>query len=148
MSDSLKHECGIVMIRLKKPLSYFQEKYGSPLWGFNKLFLLMEKQHNRGQDGAGIGCTKLGMPVGDQIMFRERSSDKNALSAIFNGQLKKYDEKVAKGDIHPEFAKTVKRNFDFGGELLLGHLRYATSGGTQERACHPYRTHDQLTCRA
>ncbi|MEM9025679.1 MAG: amidophosphoribosyltransferase [Verrucomicrobiota bacterium] len=138
MSDSIKHECGIVMIRLKKPLSYFQEKYGSPLWGFNKLFLLMEKQHNRGQDGAGIGCTKIGMPVGEQIMFRERSSDRNALSKIFNFQLKRYEDMVSSGDIHPEFAKTVKLNFDFGGELLLGHLRYATSGDTEERACHPY----------
>lgn len=138
MSDSIKHECGIVLIRLKKPLSYFQEKYGTPLWGFNKLFLLMEKQHNRGQDGAGIGCTKLRMPVGEQIMFRERSSTRNALSDIFNGQLKNYDAMVQSGDIHPEFAKTVKRNFDFGGELLIGHLRYATSGNTQERACHPY----------
>ena len=70
MSDEIGHHCGIAMIRLKKPLSYFNEKYGSPLWAFNQLFLLMEKQHNRGQDGAGIGSMKLNMPVGESFMFR------------------------------------------------------------------------------
>ena len=74
MSDEIGHHCGIAMIRLKKPLSYFNDKYGSPLWAFNQLFLLMEKQHNRGQDGAGIGSMKLNMPVGESFMFRERST--------------------------------------------------------------------------
>ena len=138
MSDPIQHECGIVLIRLKKPVSYYQEKYGTPLYGFNKLFLLMEKQHNRGQDGAGIGCTKLDMPIGEPIMFRERSNNRNALTKIFQGQLDKYDKMVKQGDIHPEFAQTVKRNFEHGGELLVGHLRYATSGSLLEKACHPY----------
>src|SRR3954468_10247468 len=79
MSDRITHECGIALVRLLKPLSYYQEKYGSPLWGFTKLFLLMEKQHNRGQDGAGVACVKLDVPAGEAFMFRERSVKANPL---------------------------------------------------------------------
>jgi len=138
MSDRISHECGIALVRLLKPLSYYQEKYGTPLWGFTKLFLLMEKQHNRGQDGAGVACVKLEMPAGVPFMFRERNIESNPLDRIFRTLLGQYEEKVTAGDIHPEFADTVKRNFDFGGELLLGHLRYGTSGGYSLSACHPY----------
>jgi amidophosphoribosyltransferase len=138
MSDFLKHECGIAMIRLLKPLSYYQEKYGTPLYGFNQLFLLMEKQHNRGQDGAGIGCVKLGVEPGRPYMFRERSIESNPLGHIFNGQLEEYNRQVAAGVLHPEFAATVKENFDFGGEVLLGHLRYGTSGVYSSANCHPF----------
>ena len=138
MSDRLSHECGIALVRLLKPLSYYQEKYGTPLWGFTKLFLLMEKQHNRGQDGAGVACVKLEMPAGVPFMFRERNIKANPLDRIFRTLLDQYQTKVAAGDIHPEFADTVKRNFDFGGELLLGHLRYGTSGGYSISSCHPY----------
>jgi amidophosphoribosyltransferase len=81
MSDRINHECGIALVRLLKPLSYYQEKYGSPLWGFTKLFLLMEKQHNRGQDGAGVACVKLDMPAGVPFMFRERNIKSNPLHA-------------------------------------------------------------------
>lgn len=77
MSDPIKHECGIAVIRLLKPLKYYQEKYGTPLYGFNKLFLLMEKQHNRGQDGAGIGAVKIGVPPGENYIFRERNANPN-----------------------------------------------------------------------
>lgn len=138
MSDFISHECGIALVRLLKPLSYYQEKYGTPLWGFTKLFLLMEKQHNRGQDGAGVACVKLGMPAGEPFMFRERNVKADPLSKIFKMLLAQYDEKVAAGIIHPEFADTVKAHFDFGGELLLGHLRYGTSGGYNLSACHPF----------
>jgi amidophosphoribosyltransferase len=138
MSDRISHECGIALVRLLKPLSYYQEKYGTPLWGFTKLFLLMEKQHNRGQDGAGVACVKLEMPAGVPFMFRERNIKANPLDRIFRTLLGQYQEKVTAGDIHPEFADTVKRNFDFGGELLLGHLRYGTSGGYSLSSCHPY----------
>ncbi len=79
MSEQIGHECGIALVRLLKPLSYYQEKYGSPLWGFTKLFLLMEKQHNRGQDGAGVACVKLDMPAGEPYMFRERNMKPNPL---------------------------------------------------------------------
>jgi len=138
MSDSISHECGVALVRLLKPLSHFQEKYGSPLWGFTKLFLLMEKQHNRGQDGAGVACVKLNVPAGEPYMFRERNVKSNPLDRIFKTLLGQYKDKVASGVIHPEFPETVKRNFDFGGELLLGHLRYGTSGGYNLSACHPF----------
>ena len=138
MSDRITHECGIALVRLLKPLSYYQEKYGTPLWGFTKLFLLMEKQHNRGQDGAGVACVKLDVPAGEPFMFRERCVKSNPLDRIFKTLLAQYNEKLDSGTIHPEFADTVKRNFDFGGELLVGHLRYGTSGGYNISSCHPY----------
>jgi amidophosphoribosyltransferase len=138
MSDRITHECGVALVRLLKPLSHYQEKYGSPLWGFTKLFLLMEKQHNRGQDGAGVACVKLGMPPGEAFMFRERSVKSNPLDKIFRALLDQYNDHVGSGVIHPEFADTVKRSFDFGGELLLGHLRYGTSGGYNLSSCHPF----------
>ncbi len=138
MSDRITHECGIALVRLLKPLSYYQEKYGTPLWGFTKLFLLMEKQHNRGQDGAGVACVKLDMPAGDPFMFRERNVKSNPLDKIFRTLLDQYNSKVDSGVIHPEFAATVKQHFDFGGELLLGHLRYGTSGGYSLSSSHPY----------
>ena len=138
MSDVVSHECGVALVRLLKPLSYYQEKYGTPLWGFTKLFLLMEKQHNRGQDGAGVACVKLDVPAGEPFMFRERNVKSNPLDRIFKELLGQYNDKVASGVIHPEFPETVKKNFDFGGELFLGHLRYGTSGGYNLSACHPY----------
>lgn len=138
MSDRLTHECGVALVRLLKPLSYYQEKYGTPLWGFTKLFLLMEKQHNRGQDGAGVACVKLGVPPGEAFMFRERSVKSNPLDKIFRQLLSDYNHKVDGGTIHPEFADTVSKHFDFGGELLMGHLRYGTSGGYNMSSCHPF----------
>lgn len=138
MSDHVSHECGVALVRLRQPLAYYQEKYGSPLWGFTKLFLLMEKQHNRGQDGAGVACVKLEVPAGEPFLFRERNVKSNPLDKIFRLLLDQYNAKVAAGVIHPEFADTVKQNFDFGGELLLGHLRYGTSGGYNLSSCHPY----------
>lgn len=138
MSDRITHECGVAMVRLLKPLSYYQEKYGSPLWGFTKLFLLMEKQHNRGQDGAGVACVKLDVPAGEAFMFRERSVKANPLDKIFKTLLAQYNAKVDAGVVHPEFPDTVKKSFDFGGELLMGHLRYGTSGGYNMSSCHPY----------
>ena len=94
MSELIKHECGIALIRLKQPLGYYAEKYGSPLYGFNKLFLLMEKQHNRGQDGAGIGCVKLDVPHGHSFMHRERVLRENSLGPLFSKQLKRYDKAI------------------------------------------------------
>ena len=126
------------MIRLKKPLSYFNEKYGSPLWAFNQLFLLMEKQHNRGQDGAGIGSMKLNMPVGESFMFRERSTSTKALSKIFGAQHKALGKMIKKGRAFYEFPDTIKQHFDYGGEILIGHLRYGTSGQYGSNTCHPY----------
>jgi amidophosphoribosyltransferase len=138
MSEHIGHECGVALVRLLKPLAYYQEKYGSPLWGFTKLFLLMEKQHNRGQDGAGVACVKLDVPAGEPFMFRERNIKANPLDRIFRALLGQFNEHVRTGVIHPEFAPTVKQHFDFGGELLMGHLRYGTSGGYNLSSCHPY----------
>ena len=138
MSEQIQHECGVALVRLLKPLSYYQEKYKTPLWGFFKLFLLMEKQHNRGQDGAGVACAKLAVPAGEPFMFRARNIKSNPLDRIFRELLEQYAAKVADGTIHPEFTETVKKNFDFGAELYLGHLRYGTSGGYSLSACHPF----------
>jgi len=98
----------------------------------------MEKQHNRGQDGAGVACVKLDMPAGEPFMFRERHVKANPLDKIFKLLLNQYQEKQATGVVHPEFPDTVKKHFDFGGELLMGHLRYGTSGGYSLSSCHPY----------
>ncbi|HVZ65834.1 MAG TPA: amidophosphoribosyltransferase [Lacunisphaera sp.] len=138
MSEFITHECGIALVRLKKPLAYYQEKYGTPLWGFQQLFLLMEKQHNRGQDGAGIACVKFDVPAGEPYMFRERNVEANPLDTIFQSLIARYDALVSAGTVHPEFPDTAKKNFDFCGELYLGHLRYGTSGGYNLSACHPY----------
>ena len=138
MSDEIGHHCGIALVRLKKPLAHYSEKYGTALWGFNQLFLLMEKQHNRGQDGAGIGSMKLNMPSGEAFMFRERSTSTKALTKIFGGQHKSLDNLYEGGKAFPEFPETIKEHFDYGGEILLGHLRYGTSGAYGSTTCHPY----------
>lgn len=138
MSDEIGHHCGIALIRLRKPLAYYSDKYGTPLWGFNQLFLLMEKQHNRGQDGAGIGSMKLDVPPGEAFMFRERSTSSKALSKIFGSQHRQLDKMIDAGIAFPEFPETIKTHFDYGGEILLGHLRYGTSGAYGSTTCHPY----------
>lgn len=138
MSDFLKHECGIAAVRLRKPLAYYQDRYGTCLWGFNKLFLLMEKQHNRGQDGTGIGCVKLGMPLGQPYIHRRRGIEKDALAQIFRKELKRFYKMSRKGQLETHDPESVKSHFDFGGEILLGHLRYGTSGDFDEGGCHPY----------
>ena len=138
MSDFLKHECGIAMIRLLKPLDYYVKKYGNVLYGFNQLYLLMEKQHNRGQDGAGVGCLKLDTPVGKPYLFRERNIQNNSLAVIFNKLLSDYQDKINKGIISEDLISSTKQNFNFGGEILLGHLRYGTSGVYTSKNCHPF----------
>lgn len=138
MSDFLKHECGIAVLRLKQPLAYFHHHYRTALYGFNKLFLLMEKQHNRGHDGVGIGCVKLDVPLGQPYMYRARSAKKDSLTLAFDRQMGRFGKLVEKGLIDPDDPESVKRYFDYGGEVLLGHLRYGTSGEFNEGSCHPY----------
>ncbi len=138
MSDFIGHECGVAFIRLKKPWEYYHDRYGHSLHGFNKLFLLMEKQHNRGQDGAGIGCCKLNMPLGEPYLFRDRSAKKTGLSRVTQGQKQAFDELVERKIIDPDDPASVKKHWDFGGEILLGHLRYGTSGGFGTGSCHPH----------
>ena len=96
MSGQLNHECGIAVVRLRKPLAYFQDRYGDCLWGFKKLFLLMEKQHNRGQDGVGIGCAKLNMAKGQPYIFRRRDAVRDSLARIFRRELKKVNKMARK----------------------------------------------------
>lgn len=138
MSDPIKHECGIAQVRLKKPLEYFADKYGTPLYGFYRLFLLMEKQRNRGQDGAGVAAVKFDMPAGEPYMFRERSVKASALDRIFKNILKQYQKLLRNSDILPDYVPSIKRHFDFCAELYMGHLRYGTSGGYSLSVCHPF----------
>lgn len=138
MSEQIKHECGIAFIRLLKPLEYYQEKYGTSLYGLNKLYLLMEKQHNRGQDGAGIATIKLDIKPGNRYISRYRSMERNAVQDIFTYVMKKFAA-VEKQD--PELLKDaqwLKENISFTGEVLLGHLRYGTHGKNSVEACHPF----------
>jgi amidophosphoribosyltransferase len=138
MSDSIKHECGIAFIRLLKPLSYYQEKYGTALYGLNKLYLLMEKQHNRGQDGAGIATIKLDMKPGHRYISRYRSMAQNAVADIFGYVQNKF---VGIQNDTPELmqdAAWLKANVSFIGEVLLGHLRYGTHGQNSIENCHPF----------
>ncbi len=138
MSDPLHHECGIAFVRLKKDLGYYLQRYGTCLWGFQRLYLLMEKQHNRGQDGVGIGCVKLNMPLGQPYLFRERSADRDSLIGVMEDQLRNLRKLERKERLDPQDPESFKTNFDFGGEILLGHLRYGTSGTFGSGGCHPY----------
>ncbi len=138
MSDQIKHECGIAFIRLLKPLSFYQEKYGTALYGLNKLYLLMEKQHNRGQDGAGIATIKLDVKPGHRYISRYRSMAQNAVSDIFGYVQNKF---VRIQNETPELmqdAEWLKANVSFIGEVLLGHLRYGTHGQNSIENCHPF----------
>ncbi|MBI34234.1 MAG: amidophosphoribosyltransferase [Flavobacteriales bacterium] len=138
MSDPIKHECGIVMIRLRKPLEYYQKKYGTALYGLNKLYLLMEKQHNRGQDGAGVATIKLDVDPGNRYISRHRSNGSKPIKEIFDKINMKFWEL---SETQPEKLKDpewLKANVSFVGELLLGHLRYGTFGGNNIEYCHPF----------
>ena len=138
MSDAIKHECGIVFIRLLKPLSYYVEKYGTPLYGLNKLYLLMEKQHNRGQDGAGIATVKLDMEPGNKYIHRYRANDSQPIKSIFNKIYPKFQSVHEQSPNLFQDVKWLKKNAPFMGELLLGHLRYGTFGGNNINNCHPF----------
>ena len=138
MSDSIHHECGVALIRLLKPLSYYQEKYGTSFYALNKLYLLMEKQHNRGQDGAGIANIKFDVDPGTRYISRYRSNHKQAIADIYARIHSKFEQI---GKTHPDKINNpewLKKNVAFTGELWLGHLRYGTYGGNSIEACHPF----------
>jgi amidophosphoribosyltransferase len=138
MSDQIKHECGLAFIRLRKPFSYYQQKFGTVMWGLNKLYLLMEKQHNRGQDGAGVAAVKLNVEPGYPFLQRLRSSANQPLVDIFSKinsevtELQKYQPDIL------SHAGLMKGHISFLGELLLGHLRYGTQGKNNVEFCHPF----------
>ncbi len=139
MSDQLKHECGVALIRLRKPLQHYQRAHGSVLYGLNKLYLLMEKQHNRGQDGAGVASIKLDPEPGLNFIDRERSTDKQALQRIFGRIQRGYADAVERHPDRSDDAAWLKGHVPFIGEVLLGHLRYATFGKGGLENCHPRR---------
>ncbi len=147
MSDPIKHECGLAFIRLRKPLSHYHQQYGTVLWGLNKLYLLMEKQHNRGQDGAGIATVKLDVEPGYPFMNRMRSNATQAIADIFQKvgkeieELEKYHPGIKN---HPGL---MKGHVSFLGELLLGHLRYGTQGKNKLEYCHPFINRDTIPAR-
>lgn len=132
--ETLKHECGVAMIRLLKPLSYYQEKYGTWRYGLNKLYLLMEKQHNRGQEGAGLACVKLNVAPGEEFMFRERASGSSAIEEIFKNIATKFKEE----EQHYNSVHEIEQHLPYAGELYMGHLRYSTTGKRGLSYVHPF----------
>jgi len=138
MSDEIRHECGIAYLRLRKSLSFYHQKYGTAFYGLNKLYLLMEKQHNRGQDGAGIAAVKLDIQNGTPFMKRIRSNVAQSISDIFK-QVQAEIEEVEK--LHPDirnYPETLKGYLSFMGEVMMGHLRYGTQGRNNIEYCHPF----------
>ena len=133
--EPLKHECGVAMIRLLKPLKYYQDKYGTWQYALNKLYLMMEKQHNRGQEGAGMACIKLGSEPGSEHMFRERAEGKNAIPEIFGHVRKVFKEESPANMTDIEY---VRKKLPFAGELYMGHLRYSTTGKKGLSYVHPF----------
>ncbi len=138
MSDEIKHECGLAFIRLRKSFSYYQQKYGSVMWGLNKMYLLMEKQHNRGQDGAGLAAVKLNVEPGYPFLSRLRSNHNQPIADVFRQigeefkELQKFNADIS------QYAGLMKGHLSFLGELLLGHLRYGTQGKNNVEFCHPF----------
>ncbi len=147
MSEAIKHECGLAFIRLRKPFSYYQQQYGTVMYGLNKLYLLMEKQHNRGQDGAGIATVKLNVEPGYPFMHRLRSSAHQPIADVFQqvgreiDEIEKYQPDIKQ---HPGL---MKGHVNFLGELLLGHLRYGTQGRNNVEFCHPFIKRDTIPSR-
>lgn len=138
MSDAIKHECGIALLRLKKPLAYYKEKYGSAFYGIQKMYLLMEKQHNRGQDGAGFASIKLDVDPGERYISRVRSNDAQPIQDVFAQINDRINEELL---AHPEFAEDVdkqKKHLPYIGELFLGHVRYGTFGKNSIESVHPF----------
>jgi len=138
MSDAIKHECGIALLQLKKPLSFYKEKYGSTFYGINKMYLLMEKQHNRGQDGAGFASIKFDMSPGQRYISRVRSADQQPIQKIFkiiNTRIQKEIDEDPTIALKPE---ELKAKVPYLGELMLGHVRYGTFGKNNIESVHPF----------
>ena len=135
MSDFLQHECGIAMLRLKQPLQYYIDKYGSAFYGLNKMYLLMEKQHNRGQDGAGLANIKLDVPPGKRYISRIRSVDSRPIQDVFSRIMPRFEGLTSE---HLSNAQYLQEEMAFTGELFLAHLRYGTFGKNQVENCHPF----------
>ena len=138
MSDAIKHECGIALLQLKKPLSFYKEKYGSALYGVDKMYLLMEKQHNRGQDGAGFASIKYNMKPGQRYISRVRSAEQQPIQDIFNTINSRIQKQI---DLDPDLlsnSEKLKQDVPYVGELMLGHVRYGTFGKNNIESVHPF----------
>ena len=138
MSDAIKHECGIAFLRLLKPLEFYKEKYGTAFYGIQKMYLLMEKQHNRGQDGAGFASIKLDVAPGERYISRLRSNNSQAIQDVFTQINARINEEMVS---HPEYVNDVaaqKANIPYIGELFLGHVRYGTFGKNSIESVHPF----------
>ena len=138
MSEKIKHECGIAMLRLLKPLEFYQKKYGSSLYGLNKMYLLLEKQHNRGQDGVGLANIKLNVSAGKRYISRKRSVDSNPIQDIYKQINKRFINLENNDPDKLNNPAWLKENLPFTGELFLGHLRYGTYGENTIEQCHPF----------
>lgn len=142
--ELIKHECGVAMLRLRKPLEYYEKKYGIPLFGLNRMYLMMEKEHNRGQEGAGLGCVRLQATPGEEYIFRERAEGSGAIQEVFGLVQKKISEAHAHG--------VAYKDVPFAGEVYMGHLRYSTTGRSGISYVHPFlrrnnwRSRNMLLC--
>ena len=134
MLDPLKHECGIALVRLLKPLSFYKEKYGTYMYGLNKLMLLMEKQHNRGQEGAGLSCVKLHARPAEEFIYRERALGTNAIQEIFSS----VQQTILRTPHDDTDTEWIEQHLPFVGEVYMGHLRYSTTGKTGLSYVHPF----------
>ena len=147
MSDAIKHECGIALLQLKKPLSFYKEKYGSSLYGLDKMYLLMEKQHNRGQDGAGFASIKYDMKPGQRYISRVRSAEQQPIQDIFNTINSRIQKQI---DLDPDLlsnSEKLKQDVPYVGELMLGHVRYGTFGKNNIESVHPFLRQNNWTHR-
>ena len=137
MSDRILHECGLAVVRLLQPLDWYREHRGDLLWGLRRLFLLMEKQHNRGQDGAGIGTVRFDMPPGELFIDRSRSAQRNPIERLFDEVIRPLNA-LSTEEVDALDGESLKKRLPLLGELMLGHLRYGTHGGRSTDVCHPY----------
>ena len=147
MSEQIKHECGIAFVRLLKPLEYYREKYGTSFYGINKMYLLMEKQHNRGQDGAGIANIKIDTEPGMKYIDRERSVDSAPIKDIFATIYEEYGKIKEQDPSLLDDVNWLKKNAHFTGEVFLGHLRYGTFGDNSVHYLHPFIRHNNWKTR-
>ena len=138
MSELIKHECGIAMLRLLKPIDYYYKKYGTAFYGLNKMYLLMEKQHNRGQDGVGIANVKIDIAPGKRFISRKRSIAPNPIQDVFKNINQRFVDLEKTNPIRLKDPNWLKENMPFTGEVFLGHLRYGTFGGNTIEQCHPF----------
>ena len=138
MSDAIKHECGIAMVRLKKPLQYYKDKYGTAFYGVNKMYLLMEKQHNRGQDGAGLASIKFNVEPGTRYISRVRSNESQPIQDIFGKINKRINGVFEENPDKVDDVEWQEENVPYLGNLFLGHVRYGTFGGNSIENVHPF----------